>query len=69
MEIRPQLAIEEQLQTIFTSRPMEEEELQQHVVEEQPQLDLWKSGIVTRTCQDLWKRRNCNNLLLRNNHN
>lgn len=40
MEIRPQLAIDEQLQTVSASRPMEEGELQQHVVEEQPQLVL-----------------------------
>jgi hypothetical protein len=38
VEIRPQLVIEEQLQSIFALRPMEQGELQQPIVEEQPQL-------------------------------
>jgi hypothetical protein len=35
-DIKPQLAIEEQLQLVFTSRPMGKGELQQPIVEEQP---------------------------------
>ncbi len=38
MEIGPQLVIEGQLQSIFRSRPMEDEELQQPIVEQQLQL-------------------------------
>jgi len=38
MEIRPQPIVEEQLQLVFAPlRPVEKEELQQSVVEEQPQ--------------------------------
>jgi hypothetical protein len=38
VEIKPQPIIEEQLQSVSPSRPMQEEQLQQHVIEEQPQL-------------------------------
>jgi hypothetical protein len=34
VEVRPQPTVEEQLQLVSTLRPMEEEELQQHVVQE-----------------------------------
>ncbi len=38
MEIKPQLVVEEISQLVPTSRPMEEEKLQQLIVEEKPQL-------------------------------